>query len=97
MTSTLPLKDALKVNKTNKPIQQRCVYSIKWIVQYKVAMDCQQNDKLRAIEVLPHISESGNFLLVESGIQQIFAEESGYTVQGIRYPTSGWNPESKIH
>ena len=51
------------------------------------------------------ISESAKFLLVESWIQQMFAEESGIPLEesgiplmiGHWNPTDDWNPESKFH
>ena len=42
----------------------------------------------------------GKFLLVESGIQQIFALETGilgFRAQGIRNLSNNWNPEFKFH
>ena len=59
--------------------------------------------------IKPHVRESGscnprNVSLWNPEYKKIFLVESGIlgfgfrnTVQGIRYPTKNWNPESKLH
>ena len=45
----------------------------------------------------PNVTKSGNFLLVDTGIQEVYACGIWILRFGIRSPTNGWNRESKFH